>query len=188
MSQDEVEAVTSEEWRPIAGSSGWYEVSSFGQVRSWKARSQRGWLNRAEAPRLLKAPKNGNGYPQVKVITGGMARTVGVHVLVAEAFIGPRPSGDMHVCHGDGNPVNNHASNLRYDTRQENVADMIRHGTIALGEVNGKSKLTEPQVREIKTLLREGGTRRGIAGKFGVTHSAINSIASGESWGWLDAV
>jgi hypothetical protein len=69
----------------------------------------------------------------------------------------------------------------------ENVADMIRHGTLALGESHGKSKLTESQVIEIKALLREGGTRRGIAAQFGVTHSAINSIAKGESWRWLDA-
>lgn len=136
---------------------------------------------------MLKWAANSSGYPQVRVRLVSGYRSVTIHVLVAEAFIGPRPEGDIHICHYDGNPENNHASNLRYGTRQENIADMRRHGTVPQGEANGKSKLTRPQVIEIKALLREGGTRRGIASMYGVTHSAINSIASGESWGWLDA-
>jgi Pyruvate/2-oxoacid:ferredoxin oxidoreductase delta subunit len=35
----------------------------------------------------------------------------------------------MHVCHKDGNPVNNRLGNLRYDTPAGNSQDAMKHGT-----------------------------------------------------------
>jgi hypothetical protein len=35
----------------------------------------------------------------------------------------------MEVCHNDGDPGNNRASNLRYDDRRGNMRDMRLHGT-----------------------------------------------------------
>ena len=175
-----------EEWRAVDGFDGYYEVSDHGRIRTWKDKGARRPIRRAEAPHLMRPAPNANGYLQTSLHHAGHRRVAAIHVLVAEVFIGPRPAGQV-VRHYDGNQLNNQISNLRYGTRKENAADSLRHGTFALGEVNGKSKLTQPQVIEIKALLREGGTRRGIAEMFGVTHSAINSIASGESWSWLEA-
>src|SRR5690606_38480338 len=50
------------------------------------------------------------------------------HVLVAEAFIGPRPEG-AECLHGDGDHTNNMVSNLRWGTKSENQLDSVRHGT-----------------------------------------------------------
>lgn len=77
--------MTGEEWLPIAGFEGVYEVSSLGNVRS-------------------------------------------LHRLVLEAFAGPFPAG-MEGCHSDGNPLNNAASNLRWDTRSANQKDAVRQKT-----------------------------------------------------------
>lgn len=49
-------------------------------------------------------------------------------VLVAEAFI-PNPYGYPCVLHNDGDPYNNHVSNLRWGTHADNMADAKRHGT-----------------------------------------------------------
>lgn len=51
-----------------------------------------------------------------------------VHVLVLDAFVGPRPKG-MEACHNDGDGTNNKLSNLRWDTHKANIQDSISHGT-----------------------------------------------------------
>lgn len=49
-------------------------------------------------------------------------------VLVAEAFI-PNPNNYPEVRHMDGNPYNNHVSNLQWGTHADNMNDAKRHGT-----------------------------------------------------------
>jgi hypothetical protein len=46
-----------------------------------------------------------------------------VHVLVALAFLGPRPFGDALVCHVDDDPTHNTPDNLYFGTRSQNEAD-----------------------------------------------------------------
>lgn len=54
-----------------------------------------------------------------------------------ETFVGLRPDG-LEVCHNDGVHTNNQLTNLRYDTRRENLRDRVRHGTFR----NGRSERT----------------------------------------------
>jgi len=175
------EWLATEEWRAIDGFDGYYEVSDHGRIRSWKDKGARRPIRRAVAPHLMRPAPNKNGYMQTALTHGGTKRIVTMHGLVAEVFIGPRPDGQV-VRHYDGNQLNNHLSNLRYGTRKENAADSFRHGTFALGEVNGKSKLSADQVHEIRRMLVEGRTRRDIGGAFGISHTNVNSIANGETW------
>lgn len=116
-----------EEWRPVVGHEGSYEVSSLGRVRSLDRTivTKAGVRKRARG-RLLALPINHarGGYPQVTLSTG--TRTV--HTLVAAAFIGPRPAG-METCHQNGNPADNRVDNLRYATPSDNNYDAVRHGT-----------------------------------------------------------
>lgn len=51
-----------------------------------------------------------------------------MHVLVAAAWLGPRPDG-LVIRHLDGNSRNNDVRNLAYGTPAENVRDTVRHGT-----------------------------------------------------------
>ncbi len=52
-----------------------------------------------------------------------------VHRLMLETFVGPRPEG--YICrHLDGDPTNNHLSNLCWGTPRENYDDTIRHGRL----------------------------------------------------------
>lgn len=112
----------SEEWRPIPGYNGVYEVSNLGNVRSW---------TKASGGKLLKPRVSDKGYRYVDLRVhawrNGSPRRK-IHHLVALAFHGPRPEGTL-VCHDDGNPANNQASNLKYGTASDNALDAIRHGT-----------------------------------------------------------
>ena len=62
-------------------------------------------------------------------------KTYSIHSLVATHFIGPRPDG-LVVCHNDGDCLNNHVSNLRYDTQANNNKDKLKHGTASIRPTN----------------------------------------------------
>ena len=104
-----------------------------------------------------------------------------VHRLVLLAFIGEASS---MCCHEDGNPLNNHLSNLRYGTAQDNADDRSRHGRKvgAVGESNGVAKLTIQKVQVIKSMLAEGLSQRHIAKNFGVCAESIRKIAINQTW------
>lgn len=109
-----------ERWAPVAGYDGRYAVSSTGRVRSYA---------RNPAGELLTLSNHGNGYLHVKLYDGrGRKRSVKVHVLMLETFIGPRPIGQV-TRHLDGNKANNVLGNLAYGTYSENNDDQVRHGT-----------------------------------------------------------
>lgn len=68
------------------------------------------------------------GHHVVDLYINGKRRHRYVAVLVAEAFI-PNPYNYPEVCHDDGDPNNNHVSNLKWGTHADNMADAKRHGT-----------------------------------------------------------
>ena len=117
-----------ETWVAVPGWDRLYEVSSLGQVRSVPRVVPGG--NGSSALRggcILKASNTGR-YLVVSLSNGARRQTARIHVLVATAFLGPRPDG-MNACHNDGNSLNNAASNLRWATQTDNIHDKIRHGT-----------------------------------------------------------
>ncbi|MET8378015.1 NUMOD4 motif-containing HNH endonuclease [Streptomyces microflavus] len=108
-----------EEWRQIAGYEGLYDVSNLGRVRSWSR------LKRGAALRPLP---NQQGYLSVALCSAGRVKYRKIHQLVLEAFVGPRPAGNVGR-HLDGNLTNNVAGNLAWGTHSENMADCLKHGT-----------------------------------------------------------
>lgn len=112
----------------------------------------------------------------------GWAHTAtGIHCIVLEAFVGPRPPG-AEGAHEDGDPSNNRLDNLSWKTRKANQADRIRHGTDAVGERNGNAKLTAKQVASIRAEYASGATMRGLGRKYGVTRVMIRYIVRGMNW------
>ncbi len=91
------------------------------------------------------------GYLRYKLMhDSGRKGLVFAHHLVLWTFVGPRPSAKYEGCHNDGNPRNNHYKNLRWDTRKGNHADLQTHGTAVKGSRNGRAKLTEEQVVQMR--------------------------------------
>lgn len=119
-----------EEWRPVVGHEGMYEISDLGRLRSVTryVRSVRSVAGRRLMQGRALRLKQGQFYLEASLRRpGGGQRTVPVHTLVAEAFIGPRPPG-YWVCHNDGDRYNNVPTNLRYDTPRSNALDTVIHG------------------------------------------------------------
>lgn len=158
-----------EVWRPVLGFEGLYEVSSLGAVR------------KHQGP-LLKPSIARCGYLLVNLRRGKVGKSFYVHRLVLTAFVGTCPDG-KEACHDDGNRLSNVVSNLRWDTRRNNIHDKARHGTQPRGSTSASAILNEQKVVEIKKLLQDGGlTQRQIGSRYGVSRSCILGINRGAIW------
>lgn len=125
----EFELLDGEEWRPMVGYEGLYEVSSLGRVKILdRIVGGNGGSRFLRRGHLKKLSSNRSGYQHVHVAKDGQKRRPGVHILVLETFVGPRPEGNVG-CHNDGDPFNNRLENLRWDTRANNGLDTVKHGT-----------------------------------------------------------
>ncbi len=112
-----------EQWRPVVGWQGYYEVSSRGRVRSLPRTIMRSnGKPQTFKERILRPAPDRNGYLAVTLCRDGVARTVQVHVVEFAAFNGPLPRG-MTVDHRDRNETNNDIGNLRLATNQQNAAN-----------------------------------------------------------------
>lgn len=109
-------------WMPIKGLEDKYEVSSLGRIKSIRRsvtqRHRSGvMMTRCYGGGLIKPC----GHPYLHVHLGGHRRSVRVHVLVAEHFLGSRPGPNWDVDHINGNKKDNRLCNLQWLTKKENV-------------------------------------------------------------------
>jgi hypothetical protein len=159
-----------EEWRPCPDFEHWYEVSSFGRVRS-----------HARGSRVLFQGRDSSGYPTVAMNKGGRRSTKTVHRLVCRAFHG-EPIGDSNeAAHLDGNRTNPRADNLAWATKVENHSHMQAHGTQRAGERHPRAKLTWEDVRQVRALPRPLNMAA-IGRRYGVHETTIRQIITGERW------
>ena len=96
----------SEQWKPIGGYGGKYEVSDLGRVR--------------QGEKSVNQYKDGKGYLRVSLYKDGAQRNVKVHRLVALAFI-PNPDNLPMVNHKDEVKTNNRVDNLEWCTSLYNT-------------------------------------------------------------------
>jgi hypothetical protein len=106
------------EWRPA--SFPFYEVSEHGDLRLLVDRSNR------LAGTILKGSVKKHGYREYKIWIDGKGIHIRAHREVLLAFIGLPPTPDHQCAHWDGNPLNNHYSNLRWATPAENDTKVLR--------------------------------------------------------------
>lgn len=146
-----------EEWRPVVGWEGAYEVSSLGKV--WSIRSGR----------LLKPWVNKSGYLVVTASLKGVRKHLLVHREVLKSFEGVS---DLHGLHWDGDKANNKLDNLRWGTASENMYDAVRQGAHPRAKkthcINGHEytlenttqRLDRPKARECRTCRSEHAANR----------------------------
>jgi len=110
------------------------------------------------------------------------------HRVSWELANGPIPEGDGHngtcVLHRCDVPLCCNPAHLFLGSHSENMADMKAKDRGNHGESNGRSKLTEAQVVEIRAST---GSQRAIAARFGISQMQVSNIRSGQSWAHLTA-
>ena len=109
-----------ENWRPVIGYEGAYEVSDLGRIKSLNAYG-RGIV------KVLKQKESNRGYLTVDLFKDGKYTKLGVHRIVCSAFVRP-PKGNEQVNHIDGDKKNNLPSNLEWCTPSENIKHAYRTG------------------------------------------------------------
>lgn len=137
---------------------------------------------------LWNGSRTPDGYGQITVGSArdGTAARVHPHRLAWVLANGEIPDG-LHVCHACDNPPCCNPQHLWIGTHADNMHDMIskgRKGTRTgrcLGETNGRAKLTEREVEEIRA-RRPAETQRALAAEYGVSQSHIGAIEHGRRW------
>ena len=170
-----------EEWRAVVGYEGWYEVSDRGRVRRIKAGP------RTYVGRLLKPQRGGNkpGYWLVQLRRDGRAKTRAVHLLMADAFMPPKPSPLHEINHRDLDSWNNLLTNLEWLLHADNVRHAFRGGAVAdrRGVKNANARLTEADVLAIRF---SHATEDELAREYGVSHQNIRFIQRRITWRHVD--
>lgn len=177
-----------EEWRPVAGYEGLYEVSDLGRVRSLDRVVIHKWAGEAMKHGKVLSLRSRRGRPGYcfAALYDGVSKKqkrMSVHRLVAICFIG-NPSKKQMVNHIDGNPLNNSVSNLEWCTASENSIHSFTLGTRkpARGERHAMSKLKEIDVKAIRWLYENGFGRDRLSEMFVVSRTQIGNILNGKHW------
>lgn len=152
-------------WRPVVGWEGVYEVSCAGEVR--RILAARG----ARIGQLIQPKVHHSGYVQIGL--NRPAKTLWLHRIVLEAFVGLAPKG--YECdHIDFDKSNNALDNLRWLPRAVNAGrqpggyDPQRY-----------SKITWDIVREIRASALPNTV---MARKYNITPGNIWLIKTGRTW------
>lgn len=121
--------------------------------------------------------KSGHGhfYPRA-------GKCVQAHRFAWEEIVGPIPEG-MFVLHRCDNPPCVNPRHLKIGTQADNMRDRDSRNRQARGERQHLSKLTEDDVREIRSRYHAGeATGYVLAKQFGVTPSNIYYIIKKDTW------
>lgn len=115
-----------EEWKPILGWEGSYEVSNTGLVRSCERVYVRGNGFPLTVSKKIKSQvKRPDGYKMVSLSKDGKGKNVYVHRAVIEAFTGKEIVKGLVVNHKNGNRGDNRLENLEVVSASENTKHTI---------------------------------------------------------------
>jgi len=108
------EELANEEWRPVVGWEGYYEVSSLGRVKRLERTIQKpGGGTKILRERLVATKPNKVGFVETVLSAGSRRSSKKVHHLVATAFI-PNKANYRFVAHLNGIGHDNRSNNLAW--------------------------------------------------------------------------
>lgn len=108
----------------------------------------------------------------------------GAHIVSWVLTRGAIPDG-LFVCHncpGGDNRLCVNPAHLWLGSNLANLADRDAKGRQPIGTRNGRAKLTENDVREIRRLADAGVFQREIGRRFGVSHALVSFIVQRRQW------
>lgn len=87
------------------------------------------------------------------------------------------------ICHTCDNRVCTNPEHLFKGTHKDNLSDMAQKGRSSRGQKNGRSKLSDADVKIIKKMIKSKKfLHRDIANKFSVCRPLISLIANNKNW------
>lgn len=171
-----------EEWKELSfddiRTKARYEISNYGRIKSY-----------AMDPINGKILKGGEirGYKTFVILDLNTNKSVTkyVHKLVAESFMPKSSDQEIYVIHLDYEKGNNYFKNLKWATKTQKEKHQFSNTAYSRKGIISYSKLTVSDVIRIKKKLKRDKTTRlkMIAKQFGITHTQLNRIRSGENWG-----
>lgn len=166
-----LDRLVAENWKPVVGYEGLYEVSDLGRIRRVRA------YNSTHSGKVLKPSDGPGGYQLVMLYKHGVGVSFRVHRLVATAFLGLRQQDVVN--HKDFDRTNNQAANLEACSVGHNTRHALASGR------GGTCKTDASRVRWIRSRLNDGVSIRELCRSTGLHKATIAAIKSGQSWGWL---
>lgn len=155
-------------WKDIKGFEGKYQISSYGNVKSFTRKE----------PFIMKFTtcygKDGIRYHQVSLYCDGKYNKILVSRLVAQAFI-ENPENKPEVDHIDRNTLNNNVNNLRWVTRTENMNNEKTY-QIRQELYKGNSFAKKYNHEEILSLYRQGMRMVDISRKLNIPYGSVSYI------------
>lgn len=180
--------IKGELWKDIVGYEGVYRVSSLARIKRLKTtytqKSVWGEITVNRVSRIHNYHINDRNMPRVQLSKNGINKIFSLSRLVAVAFV-PNPKNLPIVCHKDDDPVNNYYKNLFWGTQQDNIDDKCNKNRQARGETNGRVKLKETQVIEIRNNFCGGSWSseiKELAKKYNTTRQNISLIIKRKNW------
>lgn len=109
-------------------------------------------------------------------------KTHRAHIVSYRIHVGPVPDDAIlrHTCH---TPACVQPAHLIPGTKADNSRDMIDAGRSLRGSRNSRARLTEADVRAIRSSTDSALV---LAARYGITRTTVYDIRSRRSWGWLD--
>lgn len=168
-------------WKDVIGYENMYQVSNFGNIKSLKRKKWNGYDYQDVVEKLL-SQKLHQGYKYVNLCGFGKQKLIGVHRLVAIAFI-DNPDNKGYVNHKDNNPSNNHVDNLEWCTQKENIQYAVSQGRFNQGTLSPRTKFTEQDILMIRQrIANKEISQCKLAKELGVTQNCISEIVNKQTW------
>lgn len=163
-------------WVDVVGCEEFYQVSNTGLVKSKVRRYSMpngGFVNRGGS--ILKGKIDKYGYLSFHLRVNKKSKHATAHRLVAIAFLGHKEN--LQINHIDGNKLNNHIDNLEWCTSSENLKHAYLHKLKNQdGEKNPQAKLSNCDIIEIRSKLKNKEKGIDIAKEYNVSKSTISAI------------
>ncbi len=156
-----------------------YDVSNFGEVRSWRTVTRLHGTSggtvraRRKIPKILKQHPKSDGYMSVAVRDANVdkIRKKTAHRLVATTFL-PNPDNLPEVNHKNGIKADNRLDNLEWKSKIDNVYHAWDNGLFT------HQKYSDDTIRLARTMYANGSSTKEISEAVGISYRYIGEIVS----------